>query len=542
MYQHLHHKLQQAALLALSLPLTLATGVGVALAQSPEPVLTAQQRPPATYEGIYPYRPACRQLTARPGATAGWLAWGPTVSGEHQNWWGIEANAPTDEVYRRLAEVGLCVIGGEVVPLDIAELSSALSPAQETAQRLKAAPDNPSGDDTGFGQFLILGVLAVGGVMLFERFEDKQWMKAVTGETSPTFTFSPAGIPTSAPSAAIPAGMPVIEPEQPMPAPVPRTARVVLLASPFTSRAFFGGQRTGKTNLAASVLQKLVGQGVNVFVLNLNSYGTEDETYWQGVKSVRGDLSAISDPDRAQALIDDAIALLDEFWTTPNSIFLADEWAYMTGTYGAHVKALAPLIKSLAEKITCVSSSGMKRRQAIWTIAPEIVAGTMEDFGKAVKKLSVCLVAIAPGHTEQWEGQELTFDWAVYSQVAKNYGGIDEPPADSEESRVAFLNGQWMPLGTRALMTASVASKGHSSPTSTRLPEPVKELPEDLKIFRLWLDEKVDEAIDEKAFKNARIFRGKVERSTEKFLILCDKAVMKGWLSQKPNNTYFVLE
>ena len=80
----------------------------------------------------------------------------------------------------------------------------------------------------------------------------------------------------------------------------------------------------------------------------------------------------------------------------------------------------------------------------MWTIAPEMVAGTMDDFGKAVKKLSLCLVAIAPGHTAQWEGQELSFRSSCYGQVQQELPGrLNAAARVQPESRIAFIDGHW---------------------------------------------------------------------------------------------------
>lgn len=99
--------LQQLALL---LPSAIALSPITAIAQT-NSIPPNQQRPPATFEQ-YPYRPACEQLSAVPGGTSKWLAWGPVVDGAHQNWRGIAATTPTDKVYSQLAAVGLCVEGG----------------------------------------------------------------------------------------------------------------------------------------------------------------------------------------------------------------------------------------------------------------------------------------------------------------------------------------------------------------------------------------------------------------------------------------------
>ena len=185
----------------------------------------------------------------------------------------------------------------------------------------------------------------------------------------------------------------------------------------------------------------------------------------------------------------------------------------------------------------------MQRHKAIYTIASEIVAGTMEDFGKAVKMLSVCLVGIAPGHTAHWKGQELTFSWELYSQVNQNYPRVLlTPPEDADTPRIAFINKQWLPLGTTPLVEAALTTADATgSGTSTALPASAA-LSEELQLFRQWLDKKVGETITLQAFKNARIFRDKVERSERQYLSLCDKAVMKGWLSQQTQHSFFVLE
>ena len=99
--------------LALAFPLAMVAA-GSAAAQT---VPANQNRSPATFEQ-YPYRPACRQLTAAPGSADGWFGWGPTIQGKHQNWRGIEASVPPEQAYKRLAAVGLCVLDGELVPFE----------------------------------------------------------------------------------------------------------------------------------------------------------------------------------------------------------------------------------------------------------------------------------------------------------------------------------------------------------------------------------------------------------------------------------------
>ena len=546
--------------LALSFPLAMVAAGSGSAQETP----AAQQKPPATFEQ-YPYRPACRQLTAAPGGAPGWFAWGPTIEGKHQNWRGIEANVASEKAYERLASVGLCVMDGELVPWS--DLSSdeeashlekgSLSTAQRNVEQLKSAPANPS-DDDAFAQFVFVGVLAMGGLLLWEKIENAPWIQRLAGGlpadfTSSAFTHTPpsyAPVPTVSPpsdTSEIPQRISAESLAELPNAPTVRTALEMLIASPFISRAVYGAQRAGKTNLVAAVMQILAEKGVKVFVINLSSVnvGHEDSIYWDSadIRSVRGDLETIDNPDEAAKLIGDAILLIGEFMREPEpSILIVDEWAAMTASHAEYVDLLAPLIKKLAAKITAFSSSGMKREKALWTIAPEIVAGTMEDFGKAVKKLSLCLVAIAPGHTESWNGQELSFNWELYGQCSKNYVGLTPPPADFKESRIVYLDSQWVALGTESLVSVQVTVADKAIPTSTTALPPVeKVLSPEITTFREWLDTKVGETISYKSFNNANKLKP-LGRSRENYDLYCDKGVMKGWLIPKLEDTYFVLE
>ncbi len=529
--------------LALSLPLTLIA-VATALAQD---IPAAQQRSPATFDD-YPYRPACRQLTAAPGRVPGWFSWGPTVEGEHQNWRGIEANVPPEQAYERLAAVGLCVQAGELVPFATLEGDRPKTIGQRNVEQLKAKASN-SDDGDAFAQFIFIGGLAFGGLLLWEKLEEKPFVRRLIEESeSRPFTHVPPSYVEAGPASDIPDRVSESAladlPNSPMP---PRSALERLAASPFISRAVFGAQRTGKTNLVAAVMQQLVADGVKVFVINLSSVnvGNEDAAYWDqdGIRSVRGDLETIEGPDAAKALIESAIALVDEFMQTRSpSILIVDEWTNATASHAEYVDLLAPLIKLLAGKITAFSSTGMKRKKALWTIAPEIVAGTMEDFGKAVKKLSLCLVAIAPGHAAQWEGQELSFNWELYGQVSKNYVGLTPPPEAFDESRLAYLDGQWVGLGTESLVSVTAtAPTDKAVPVAAELPAIKQQLSPELATFREWLDSKVGQTISYQSFNNANRLKS-IGRSRENYDLYCDKAVMKGWLVAKPDDSYFVLE
>ena len=540
-------------LLSFTLPLALVAAVTAPVLAQSVNIPQTQQRSPDGLE-TFPYRPACNQLTAAPGGSAEWLAWGPIVNGEHQTWHGLKAGTATNEIYQHLATAGLCVEGGVIVPLSIADGSIAAtvpvedikrSPMEENIERLRNAPKNRedgSGGATAF--FLLFGATYLG----YTRYVDQQEKKRLNEEDNAQPVHPPRPraegfSSTNIPDRVSPEDLVSVQlGQQPHPA-VPvkkRTALEVLCASPFVSRAFYGFQRSGKTNLVANAANRLKkARGIETFVLNLSSFGTEDAAYWQDFRGVFGDLLAAS-PEAAETLIKQAIALVDEFMAHPTpAILVCDEWTFMGAKHGEHSDLLTPLVKGLASKITGFASSGMKRRKALWAISPTIVAGELEDFAKSIKKLSPCVVAIAPGHAEHWEGDELTFSRELFNQVSTNYpGALTEPPAASADSRIACINGEWLALGTQVLVTAAAPKR--SGEVVDTFPKPLTISPE-LNLFREWLSKKIGEVIDYAAFRNANCFRD-ISRSKEGYLTLCDKAVIKGWLSQRGEETFFVLD
>ena len=229
------------------------------------------------------------------------------------------------------------------------------------------------------------------------------------------------------------------------------TAFLSLLKSPFISRAFFGGQRTGKSYLAACAslaLHKL--QGMKVYHINLCSYGEEEDgIYWQHAKSVRCDLASV-DGKTAYSKIQDAIALVLEWFEYPNSLLIFDELAYTGSASNAYSQQLNPLMHVLADKISTLTSAGAKRERALWTLAPEFTATTLVDNAKAVKKLKLCYVSVSPVKAIEWKGQSFSFDSELFSQVARNFEKLTMPPISADLAgcdRICFVDGEWMPIG-----------------------------------------------------------------------------------------------
>jgi hypothetical protein len=144
-----------------------------------------------------------------------------------------------------------------------------------------------------------------------------------------------------------------------------------------------------------------------------------------------------------------AVNLIHKFYSDPQpSILVIDEIAYIGATGNQHSELLKGLLCIIADKITTLSSSGKKRKKAIWTIAPEFVAGSLVQDAKAIKKLSLCYVTIHPNKTVDWDGQAIGFSDELYDQIKNNYSITDPssmglPDAD----RIVYMSKQWLPIG-----------------------------------------------------------------------------------------------
>lgn len=223
------------------------------------------------------------------------------------------------------------------------------------------------------------------------------------------------------------------------------TALARVLADPYESRAIFGAQRTGKSYFAAIATKEI---GCKIFHLNLASFEDEDKWYWQhAYKSLTADLTTL-DAFSAGIIVKDAIALVHEFYASQEAILVIDEIVYIGSVNNRHKDLLIPLLSVIADKITTLSSSGKKREKAIWTIAPEFVAGSLMQDAKAIKKLKLCYLTIAPGQTVDWNGQAIGFSSELFDQIKNNYP-VAQPPAQGaiEDERIALIDEVWSPLG-----------------------------------------------------------------------------------------------
>jgi hypothetical protein len=228
----------------------------------------------------------------------------------------------------------------------------------------------------------------------------------------------------------------------------------LVLQSPGISRLMIGGQRTGKSYFAAVASRELARSlGWTIFHINLASYGVEDSYYWQhAYKSVCGDLSSITNEQEAADLIADAIDCITEFISTKGAILIVDEVTFTGSKYGKW--DASKFLRLVAEQISALTSSGMKRERVIWALCPELVAGAMKDATKAIKSLKLLYLAIVPGLSVDWQGQKVKFDEELHKQITSNYDGISLPTAEQVSlcrrhnlPRIAYMNGEWLPLG-----------------------------------------------------------------------------------------------
>ena len=284
-----------------------------------------------------------------------------------------------------------------------------------------------------------LGIVAVEEVATPTIAPQSESLPAAT-DSGPVATSSPIGNHTRLRAVEVPASPAADSSHE-------ATALSALLTSPFLSRAWFGAQRTGKSYLAAVASLELSRRGISIYHLNLASYGDEDATYWQhAVKSVRCDLSNLSEM-QAQPFIENAIALVHEFFSTRNAILVFDEITLTGSLSNQHSSALDPLLRLVADKIACLASTGTKRAQAIWTLSPDFVAGALSQQTKAVKSLALVFVAISPGRSVDWNGNRIGFHAESFGNVQRNFPVLTMPSSNAGCDRICFVDGRWLPVG-----------------------------------------------------------------------------------------------
>jgi hypothetical protein len=228
----------------------------------------------------------------------------------------------------------------------------------------------------------------------------------------------------------------------------------LVMQSPGLSRLMIGGQRTGKSYFAALASRELARSlGWKIFHINLASYGAEDGYYWQhAYKSVCGELSSITNEQEAYDLIAHAIDCITEFISTKGAILIVDEVTFTGSKYGKW--DASKFLRLVAEQISALTSSGMKRERVIWALCPELVAGAMKDSAKAIKSLKLLYFAIVPSLAIEWQGQKIGFDGELHKQINANYDGVGLPSTEQMSlcrrhklPRIAYLNGEWLPIG-----------------------------------------------------------------------------------------------
>jgi hypothetical protein len=566
-------------LLALTVPLAPALAVGLPDEATYHP---DQLQPPAGLAHLYAYRPACRQLDQQRSDVQGWTAWGlKDQRGQFMQWYGLEDFLPDSEAYNWLQAAGLCVKNGAIVEMispverdrllvEANAVPEAPVPTGTAASPTSTALTRPAGDnpfqanraraaevleagagsapasENGFVGFLMLVAIVgslwaghpfIGKFMLRVREAAQEWEPFEDNEPSAD-RYEPAAVSSNA----------LLEAED------TQTAVEILLRSPSVSRAIYGGQRSGKTNLVAVVTRQLAEQGWSIYHLNLGAYFggevDEDAHYWTHAKaSVKADLLIASEAEAEQA-VEDALAVIDAYLKDKqDSIIVVDEWKFVTNKANQYAALLEPVITKLAGIISGLDSNGVKRFKTIWTIAPGIVAGSMTDAGKSVKNLGPVLVAVNPAKAVDWQGQTITFSYPCFDQVNNNLGVTIPPPQGNfAADRICFIDDQWRPLGGAELSAdlpqaqqANVVEGVSVGVPASHQEKFVEEgLYPGLSAFLDWLNEKRGAFISYEAFHAANRFK-ETGRSRSQFVEYCDAAVLKGLIVPKANDQYFVL-
>jgi hypothetical protein len=259
-----------------------------------------------------------------------------------------------------------------------------------------------------------------------------------------------------------------------------------LLANPFLCRAIIAGQRTGKTYGAAVATWCLKEDDprVRIYYINLQDHGQGNAIAFSHATRVAiGNLALLGKTEAAVNLVADAIEIVREFYSDPDStaILVVDEWM-ATGTATKDVTGLETLWHEIADKSTALTSNGVGSSKAIWGIAPFFKAGSLRKDARCLKLFEPMVLSIAPRQSIPWTNPkngrvtQIAMSTTVIGDVSTNWQGcgVTAPTEDQEIQwkrancdRIFWEDGQWRPVGPLpALPKPAVKSEPPLAPLS----------------------------------------------------------------------------
>lgn len=169
-------------LLSFSLPVAIAAALTTSAIAQTATIPASQQQPPAGVDSS-PYRPACSQLSAQVSPkNPAFIGWGVVADGTFAPWYGLPADMGTGEALKQLDSLGLCVKGGAIVPLSVADVPATAEAAepvedgdktilQQRADRIKSDIEErkASGESNSGGGLILLALAAAGGYWWVNR-------------------------------------------------------------------------------------------------------------------------------------------------------------------------------------------------------------------------------------------------------------------------------------------------------------------------------------------------------------------------------------
>lgn len=458
-------------LLLFSSALAATVPVSAIASQAYSPV-QAETTGVAGFEHLFPVRPACHQMASTPSEQAGWRRWGYNHQGSFIQVYGLEEMA-LENAYFWLQDAGLCVWGGDTVNLDSlpqapVEGPNAAPSAAALAERIQSSSDESESVPFGSAVFIVVCLTWIALEFRPEKETPARDLQMPEPVSPPAITLPAtprmptANIPyaVSSPEAiTIPEVSPSVSDSQ--------TAVGEILKAPLYTRIFLGGQRSGKS-FAASKLSQYLKQhnGTKIFAINL-ALVKNPEYWYHADKAAIADLTAPSITEgSALKAIKDARAVLEEFKHHKNALLLIDEWTIIGATtfkFNGHLK---PFLDDVCSAVTALASRGLQADQAVWLIAPHCRLDFLEKSAKALKLCRLCLVAANPVNPFDVDGNLITFDSELYGQVKNNWTDMIPPDQgiDSLDSeRIAFINGQWLPLGSVEVPVTNSVTAGYTT-------------------------------------------------------------------------------
>lgn len=336
-------------------------------------LLPAQAKPVASFEHMFRYRPACRDLRSRSSDTNGWQSWGLHLPRQYGGGWlqlyGLPSSLSQSEAWQYLDEYGLCTRNGISIALKDAWVGELLEESSEVSEA--SATEGATYPDV---TLVIIGILGVSAVAAYKSESQK------FSSNEPVVT----PVTDNAGSLPVTVEIPDFAPRLPVMATPSDHLGVYsfdkLLAERLRPTLITANPRLGKgiTLQAAGREAKRQHEGCTVWVLQ-PKYHPNEHAYWSDCDRICGFMAeSLLGPEDKKPWEERMTAFILEWrqhQRTGKTVLVIDELSMLAKVFPKWFKDV------LVPALTVEFSSGETSGRALWACTQSALCGDLGISG-----------------------------------------------------------------------------------------------------------------------------------------------------------------